>query len=99
MSELIALPHPPLVLDVRESSEYHGPLGHIAGSRLIPLRELAARVGEIDNHRDRAIVAVCRSGVRSTTAAAILEGLGFEHVYNLKDGMVEWNDCKLPVER
>ena len=45
------------------------------------------------------LVAVCRSGVRSTTAAAILEGLGFERVYNLKDGMVEWNDRRLPVER
>jgi glyoxylase-like metal-dependent hydrolase (beta-lactamase superfamily II)/rhodanese-related sulfurtransferase len=99
VSELIALPHPPLVLDVREANEYCGPLGHIPGSLLIPLRELATRIGEIDSHRDRAIIAVCRSGVRSTTAAAILEGLGFEHVYNLKDGMVDWNDRKLPVER
>jgi glyoxylase-like metal-dependent hydrolase (beta-lactamase superfamily II)/rhodanese-related sulfurtransferase len=95
----LALAHPPLVLDVREASEYTGPLGHIAGSTLIPLRELAARAAELEAHRARAIVAVCRSGVRSTTAAAILEGLGFERVYNLKDGMVEWNDRKLPVER
>lgn len=90
---------PPLVLDVRESNEYHGELGHIAGSLLIPLRELAERTTEIESHRNRRIVAVCRSGVRSTTAAAILEGLGFEQAYNLKDGMVEWNDRKLPVER
>jgi rhodanese-related sulfurtransferase len=90
---------PPLVLDVREPTEYHGPLGHIAGSVLIPLRELAARVSELDVHRERPIVAVCRSGVRSTTAAAILFGLGFERVYNLKDGMVDWNDRKLAVER
>ena len=95
----LALSHPPFVLDVREASEYRGPLGHIAGSTLIPLRELAARISEIEGQRDRAIVAVCRSGVRSTTAAAILEGMGFEKVYNLKDGMVEWNDRKLPVER
>lgn len=51
------------------------------------------------DYRGKQIVAVCRSGVRSTTAAAILEGLGFERVYNLKDGMVGWNDCGLPVER
>jgi glyoxylase-like metal-dependent hydrolase (beta-lactamase superfamily II)/rhodanese-related sulfurtransferase len=99
VNALIAMPHPPLVLDVRETGEYRGPLGHIAGSTLIPLRELAERVAELEPYRDRAIVAVCRSGVRSTTAAAILEGLGFEKVYNLKDGMVEWNDRKLPVER
>ena len=89
----------PLLIDVREASEYHGPLGHIGGSILLPLRELAARAGELESHRGRRIVAVCRSGVRSTTAAAILDGLGFERVYNLKDGMVDWNDRKLPVER
>jgi glyoxylase-like metal-dependent hydrolase (beta-lactamase superfamily II)/rhodanese-related sulfurtransferase len=88
-----------LVLDVREPTEYHGPLGHIPGSLLIPLRELAGRAAELEPHRERPIVAVCRSGVRSTTAAAILYGLGFERVYNLKDGMVDWNDRKLPVER
>ncbi|MGH7555921.1 MAG: MBL fold metallo-hydrolase [Longimicrobiales bacterium] len=90
---------PPLVLDVREPTEYHGPLGHISGSVLIPLRELAARATELEAHRERRIVAVCRSGVRSTTAAAILVGMGFERVYNLKDGMIDWNDRKLPVER
>jgi len=99
VSSMLGQPDPPLVLDVREPTEYHGPLGHIVGSALIPLRELAARAAELDQHRERPIVAVCRSGVRSTTAAAILVGMGFERVYNLKDGMVDWNDRKLPVER
>jgi len=40
-----------------------------------------------------------RTGVRSTTAAAILTGLGFEHVSNLKGGMLEWSEARLPVER
>ncbi len=40
-----------------------------------------------------------RAGVRSTTATAILTGLGFEHVSNLKGGMLHWNDQNLPVER
>jgi rhodanese-related sulfurtransferase len=66
---------------------------------LIPLRELAAQAGELERHRERSIVAVCRSGVRSTTAVAILEGLGFDKVYNLKDGMLDWNERKLPIER
>ena len=99
VSDLLGAADPPLVLDVREPTEYHGPLGHISGSVLIPLRELAARAAELEAHRERLIVAVCRSGVRSTTAAAILVGMGFERVDNLKDGMVDWNDRKLPVER
>jgi sulfur dioxygenase len=99
VSAMLEADAPPLVLDVREPDEYRGELGHIRGSRLIPLRELAERAGELETHRERMIVAVCRSGVRSTTAAAILAGLGYERVCNLKDGMVEWNDRRLPVER
>ena len=66
---------------------------------MIPLRELAERAGELKAHKPGPTVVVCRSGVRSTTAAAILEGLGFEQVYNLQGGMVDWDDRKLPVER
>src|SRR5688572_6984324 len=90
---------PPFLLDVREPQEYTGELGHIPGSVLVPLRELAERAGELAAHKVGPMVVVCRSGVRSTTAAAILEGLGFEQVFNLQGGMVDWNDRRLPVER
>jgi sulfur dioxygenase len=89
----------PVVLDVREPDEYRGELGHIRGSRLVPLRELPGRAGELEPFRDRDVVAVCRAGVRSATAAAILTGLGFERVSNLEGGMLDWNEAKLPVER
>ena len=90
---------PPFILDVREQHEYTGELGHIVGSTLVPLRELAERAGELQSHRSGPTIVVCRSGVRSTTAAAILEGLGFDQVYNLHGGMVDWNDRRLPIER
>jgi len=89
----------PVLLDVREPAEYSGELGHIPGSLHVPLRELTARARELDPMRGRPIVVVCRSGVRSTTAAAMLYGMGYERVYNLKDGMIDWNDRRLPVER
>jgi rhodanese-related sulfurtransferase len=90
---------PPLLLDVREPEEFTGELGHIPGSKLIPLRELPARAGELEACKDKDVIVICRAGVRSTTAAAILTGLGFEHVSNLKGGMLDWNDQNLPVER
>jgi glyoxylase-like metal-dependent hydrolase (beta-lactamase superfamily II)/rhodanese-related sulfurtransferase len=99
LRDMLASSAPPLVLDVREPEEYRGELGHIPGSRLLPLRELAGRAAELESARGRPIVAVCRSGVRSTTAAAMLYALGLERVYSLKDGMVEWNDRGFPVER
>lgn len=89
----------PVIIDVREEDEYKDELGHLHGSRLIPLRLLPSKAPEIDHLRSSEIVAVCRSGVRSTTAAAILTGLGFEHVSNLKGGMLEWNESGLPIER
>jgi glyoxylase-like metal-dependent hydrolase (beta-lactamase superfamily II)/rhodanese-related sulfurtransferase len=92
-------PSSPLLLDVRELDEFSGELGHIPGSRLIPLKELSARTGELADYKDKDVVVICRAGVRSTTAAAILTGLGFEHVSNLKGGMLDWNDQNLPVER
>jgi len=89
----------PLLIDVREPEEYSGELGHISESLLIPLKELPTRAGELEGDRERHIIVVCRAGARSTTAAAILTGLGFEQVSNLKGGMVEWNDSQLPVTR
>lgn len=90
---------PSLLLDVREPDEFTGELGHIPGSRLIPLKELPARIGEIEAYKDKDVIVICRAGVRSTTAAAILTGLGFEHVSNLKGGMLDWDEQNLPVER
>jgi len=86
----------PLLVDVREEDEYTGELGHIAGSILYPLKELGVQADTLD--KDTNIICVCRAGVRSTTAAAILTGLGFEDVSNLRDGMIEWHDRGYPVE-
>jgi rhodanese-related sulfurtransferase len=88
-----------ILLDVREPEEFTGELGHIPGSVLIPLKELPTRVGELEADKHKDIIVICRAGVRSTTAAAILTGLGFDHVGNLKGGMLEWTDHHLPVER
>ncbi|MGH8009168.1 MAG: MBL fold metallo-hydrolase, partial [Candidatus Binatia bacterium] len=88
--------HPPLLLDVREPEEFTGELGHIPGSRLVPLKELPARASELEAYKGKEVVVICRAGVRSATAAAILTGLGFEHVSNLKGGMLDWNEQNQP---
>jgi rhodanese-related sulfurtransferase len=90
---------PPVLLDVREPDEFTGELGHVAGSVLVPLRHLSERAKELETYREREVVAICRAGVRSATAAAILTGLGFEHIFNLKGGMLDWIEAGFPVER
>lgn len=84
------------VVDVREPAEFHGPLGHVPGARLLPLAELGARMGELA--RDRPVVTVCRSGARSAQAALQLSKAGFGAVANLAGGMLRWNAERLAAE-
>lgn len=88
-----------VIIDVREKAELHGELGHIKGSRLVSLADIPASLDELEAVRNKEIILVCRSGARSTTAAAILKGLGFNNVNNLKGGMLAWNKQGFPVER
>jgi rhodanese-related sulfurtransferase len=83
------------ILDVREPAEYAD--GHIAGSKLIPLGQLANRISGLP--QDRPIVAVCRSGNRSSVAQAVLKRAGFANVLNLRGGMLAWARSGLPVKR
>ncbi len=84
-------------IDVRAEHEFRGPLGHVRGSRLVPLPELEARVKELPV--DRPLLLICRSGVRSGKACEKLVGLGVKSVVNLAGGMIAWNQASLPVEQ
>ncbi len=86
---------PLVILDVREPEEYRDELGHILGSRLIPLGELPSRISEVPSG---AIVTVCRSGKRSARAAAALMSAGRTDVHSMSGGMLAWNEAGLPVE-
>jgi len=86
-----------LVLDVREAEEYAGELGHIEGSRMLPLRHLVQGIAEVCDDKDQHIVTVCRAGMRSASAAAILTAMGFRQVENLSGGMLAWTDAGLRV--
>jgi rhodanese-related sulfurtransferase len=82
------------VLDVREPDEWAA--GHIPDAILIPLGQLASRVGELD--RDQRIVVVCRSGNRSAEGRDILLGAGFPSVTSVEGGMTDWASAGLPIE-
>lgn len=73
-------------IDVREPVEFHGPLGHLRDSELVPVGgiELAAAYWD----REQPLLLICRSGARSGRAAVALRRMGFKHLYNLAGGMV-----------
>lgn len=85
-----------ILLDVRTPGEFDGESGHLANSLLIPVQELEQRVDELTQYKDKTIIAYCRTGNRSGTAAAILTKRGFK-AKNMEGGIVKWNELKLPV--
>jgi SulP family sulfate permease len=79
-------PNPPMVIDVRESREFHQ--GHIPQARLIPLHKLFGDISQVP--KDKPVVFVCRSGRRSTRATFALANQGFENVRVLRGGILAW---------
>ncbi len=79
-----------LLLDVRTATEFEGPLSHIAGAVLLPIQELEQRVDELNEHKEKEIIVICRSGNRSQTGTRILISHGFNAV-NMLGGMEAWN--------
>jgi rhodanese-related sulfurtransferase len=103
LAERLAQAAPPLVLDVREPAEFAQ--ARIAGSFNVPrgVLESACDWGydetlpELAAARERPIVVVCRSGLRSVLAADVMQQMGFADVVSLKTGVRGWNDFEQPL--
>lgn len=75
------------ILDVREAAEYA--FGHIEDAKSILMGELASRLEELNPNEE--IYVICRTGNRSDLASQLLAENGFTKVYNVLQGMNEWN--------
>lgn len=84
-------------VDVREESDYLA--GHLPEARLIPLRELTDRLGELEKLKDRPIIAYCRTGNRSLAACRTLRRHGFDRAHSLAGGIRAWEEAGLPLAR
>jgi sulfur-carrier protein adenylyltransferase/sulfurtransferase len=75
-----------VLVDVREPGEVE--VCALDDSHNIPLQDLPHRLQEIP--KDRPVVLMCRSGVRSARAWQILRESGYEDIYNLTGGILAW---------
>lgn len=86
-----------VVLDVRTPEEYAA--GHVPGAINIPHTALAARLAELEGHRERDIVVYCRSGNRTQLAIAELRKAGFKRLLHLEGDYLRWAEEGRPVTR
>jgi len=85
------------LIDVRKEDEYHGELGHIPGAKHLMLDMLPSRFTEVNT--DKTVVFICRSGGRSGRATHFAKENGHSSAYNLKGGMILWNEKNFPIEK
>lgn len=77
-----------LLLDIRTKEEFME--SKIDGAVNVPLSELLFNMDEIEDYKDRKIVIYCRSGHRSITACNLLAMEGFNDLYNLEKGIIDY---------
>ncbi|MBT9516129.1 MULTISPECIES: rhodanese-like domain-containing protein [Methyloversatilis] len=85
------------VIDVREQPEWAK--GRIAGSRHIPVGQLDQRIGDLEKFKERPLIVVCASGMRSASACSTLRKAGFEKVFALDGGIGAWEQAGLPLTK
>jgi rhodanese-related sulfurtransferase len=85
----------PMIVDVRELDEFRDV--RIAGAALVPMSTFASRLAEIP--KDRPLLVMCASGVRSVAATSFLLRNGWTDVVNVDGGIVAWQRAGLAVRR
>jgi rhodanese-related sulfurtransferase len=85
------------ILDVSTDAEFAA--GHLRDAKHIPLKDLPARISELDKSKGKTVVVVCQTGVRANKAAAVLQKAGFEDVVCLEGGTTAWQAANLPIAK
>ncbi|SET48451.1 Rhodanese-related sulfurtransferase [Oceanobacillus limi] len=73
-------------IDVRTPGEYKA--NHRKPFKNIPLSNLTSKTSSLDKEKE--VVVICQSGMRSTKAAKVLKKQGFKNISNVKGGMGAW---------
>lgn len=77
-----------ILVDIREPEEHA--TGVAPGARLLPMRQLAARLAEIPLDPKKPVLLICNTQNRSGATLRALRQRGYGHVRYVTGGMSEW---------
>lgn len=83
------------ILDIRTPQEFQD--GHIADSINIDYysADFEYKIDNLD--KNKIYLIYCRSGSRSNRAINLMKQKGFSEVYNITNGIIDWQQNKLPL--
>ncbi len=84
------------LIDVRELDEWQEV--RIPGAHHIPKDNIASNITSKVSDKSHPIYLHCRGGVRSLYAAQCLIDIGYEEVYSVDGGIMEWSMYGYPVK-
>ncbi|MDN3552465.1 rhodanese-like domain-containing protein [Halomonas almeriensis] len=84
-----------VVVDIREAKDFKA--GHIAGARNIPQGSIDDRMNELEKHKSKPVIVVCKHGQTAGAVQSKLAKAGFERAFKLKGGMTQWQSDGLPL--
>ena len=85
------------IIDVRTPGEFKE--GHIKRAMNIDINDpdFEGKVDKLD--KSKQYLVYCRTGHRSTYAVEIMKSLGFDKIFHLYIGILEWIDSGYPIEK
>jgi rhodanese-related sulfurtransferase len=86
-----------VVIDVRPAADFAK--GHIINAQNIPMNGFKNQIGALQKYKEVPVVVTCRSGAQSSMACQLLRKAGFVEVYNLRGGVLAWQNANLPLTR
>jgi rhodanese-related sulfurtransferase len=86
----------PFLLDVRRQDEFD--LGRLETATLIPVTELAGRLGELPTDLNTPMIIYCAAGTRGNWALSLLKLAGYTNVRNMSGGFNAWKAAGYPIE-
>jgi rhodanese-related sulfurtransferase len=83
------------ILDVRTPDEISE--GYLEGAQFVDFYREDFKIEIESLNKEFAYAIYCRSGKRSSQAMEIMQEFGFENLYNLEGGIIEWTNTGMPV--
>lgn len=79
-----------VVLDVRPSTDYRGPEGHIAGSLNTPFETIEQQLPELLPYQNQTVLVYGDTSTDGAVAAKLLTVAGFRNVVHIAGGIKAW---------